>query len=56
MSERNGITVKDLTDALEAMEGRLKEHVTEQCFNVETKLLTEFHKWGRRQIFARGKP
>jgi len=32
---------------LAAMESRLMGHVSEQCEKVETKLLTEFFKWGR---------
>jgi hypothetical protein len=37
---------EDLKKHLEEMETRLREHVSEQCEKVETKLLTEFHKWG----------
>jgi hypothetical protein len=32
---------------MEAMEARLRQHVGIECEKVETKLLTEFHKWGR---------
>ena len=38
---------RELRGHTEAMEARLKLHVSEQCYGVETKLLTEFHKWGR---------
>ena len=38
---------EDLKKYLEAMEGRLLQHVSQECEKVETKLLTEFHKWGR---------
>ena len=31
----------------EAMEARFKTHVSVECEKIETKLLTEFHKWGR---------
>jgi hypothetical protein len=27
------------------VEERMKQHVSEQCERVETRLLTEFHKW-----------
>jgi hypothetical protein len=27
------------------LEERMKQHVSEQCEQVETRLLTEFHKW-----------
>jgi len=32
---------------IDASEERLKQHVSAECEKVETKLLTEFHKWGR---------
>ena len=36
---------EELKTHLDAMEARLKVHVSQQCEKVETKLLTEFHKW-----------
>jgi len=30
----------------EAMEARLITHVSVECEKIETKMLTEFHKWG----------
>jgi hypothetical protein len=30
-----------------ALDASLREHVSIECEKVETKLLTEFHKWGR---------
>jgi hypothetical protein len=42
VSETNGS--KDRLDRLEASHVR---HVSIECEKVETKLLTEFHKWGR---------
>lgn len=38
---------QDLRQYLENMEVRLKAHVSEECENVETKLLAEFWKWGQ---------
>jgi hypothetical protein len=35
----------ELKQHLIEMEQRLKEYVNERCEQVETKLLTEFHKW-----------
>ena len=35
----------ELKQYLIGMEERLKEYVNERCEQVETKLLTEFHKW-----------
>ena len=35
----------ELKQYLIEMEQRLKEYVNERCEQVETKLLTEFHKW-----------
>ena len=35
----------ELKQYLIGMEERLKEYVNERCELVETKLLTEFHKW-----------
>lgn len=32
---------------IETMDAQLREHVSVECEKVETKLLTEFHKWGR---------
>lgn len=32
---------------LDAVEQRLRAHTGEECEKVETKRLTEFHKWGR---------
>ena len=32
---------------IDAAEERLKAHTSSECEKVETKLLTEFHKWGR---------
>ena len=32
---------------IDAAEQRLKAHTSQECEKVETKLLTEFHKWGR---------
>jgi hypothetical protein len=37
----------DLKAYLAAMEARLVTHVSVECEKIETKLLTEFHKWGR---------
>ena len=47
------IDVKEYTEHVDAelrqylaeMEARLKNHVNERCEMVETRLLTEFHKW-----------
>jgi hypothetical protein len=38
---------QDLKQYLGDMEARLKAHVSEECENVETKLLAGFWKWGR---------
>lgn len=35
----------ELKQYLSAMEERLKSYVDERCERVETRLLTEFHKW-----------
>jgi hypothetical protein len=35
----------ELKQYLDGMEARMKQHVSEQCEKVETRLLTEFHKW-----------
>jgi hypothetical protein len=32
---------------IDAAEDRMKAHMSKQCETVETKLLTEFQKWGR---------
>ncbi len=32
---------------LDAMDAALRTHISEECEKVETKLLTEFWKWGR---------
>jgi hypothetical protein len=37
---------EELKKYLDEMKRELREHVSEQCEKVETKLLTEFHKWG----------
>ena len=39
----------------EAMETRFKTHVNVECEKIETKLLTEFHKWGCTAGCARGR-
>jgi hypothetical protein len=36
-----------LDTKIDSVETRLIAHVSEQCEKVETKLLTEFYKWGR---------
>jgi hypothetical protein len=36
---------RDLTAHVEGVESRLRVHVSQECEKVETKLLTEFHKW-----------
>ena len=42
---------------MEAMEARLRQQVGIECEKVETKLLTEFHKWGRTSdMRTRGRP
>ncbi|MGA2716350.1 MAG: hypothetical protein ABSG41_24915 [Bryobacteraceae bacterium] len=38
---------EDLKTHLDGMEARLITHVSVECEKIETKLLTEFHKWGR---------
>ncbi len=58
----NGITKQDLTDALatiearlmerlagriDAVEDRIKDHISSADHDLETKIITEFHKWGR---------
>jgi hypothetical protein len=58
----NGITKQDLTDALlemetrlmervggriDAVEERLKDFISKADRDMETKVITEFHKWGR---------
>jgi len=37
---------EELKTHLDAMEARLKVHVSQQCEKVETKLLTEFSQMG----------
>lgn len=41
---------------IDAAEERLKAHTSAECEKVETKLLTEFHKWVGPPICAPGKP
>jgi len=36
-----------LDTKIDSVETRLVAHVSEQCEKVETRLLTEFYKWGR---------
>ena len=36
-----------LSSQIDQLRVELKEHVSEELEKVETKLLTEFHKWGR---------
>ena len=45
MEERLKGSVIELKGSVIEMEERLKEYVNERCELVETKLLTEFHKW-----------
>jgi hypothetical protein len=37
----------DLKEYFEEMKADLKVHTSQECEKVETKLLTEFYKWGR---------
>jgi hypothetical protein len=38
---------RDILDGrLDALEQRLKDHTAEAVRDMETKILTEFHKWG----------
>lgn len=41
-----GMEARLRADASE-MEARLRAHTSQECEKVETKLLTEFFKWGR---------
>ena len=45
MEERLKSSVIELKGSVIEMEQRLKGYVNERCEQVETKLLTEFHKW-----------
>lgn len=38
---------EELKQHLDGMKAELKAHVSESCYNMETKILTEFAKWGR---------
>jgi len=46
MSALNNRT-DQLKTQIDDLRVELKAHVAEECEKVETKLLTEFHKWGR---------
>jgi hypothetical protein len=37
----------ELKTYLEGLKAELKAHVTEACYNTETKLLRAFHRWAR---------
>jgi len=47
MDGMEGRFMSALASQIDQLRVELKEHVSEELEKVETKLLTEFHKWGR---------
>lgn len=45
--ELEGRIMERVGGRIDAAEERLKAHTSSECERIETKLLTEFHKWGR---------
>jgi hypothetical protein len=42
-----GRVTQRLEGRIDASEERMKSHASEACERIETRLLAEFHKWGR---------